>query len=96
MVVFLIHPGLGGIATGGAVILLLIALSTEFLTRESLREASLAQMRAMRRVDASGRNAEAITAYETFLRRTESSGPELEAERRAVRAAIQRLRDGTR
>ncbi|MBL8702141.1 MAG: type I secretion system permease/ATPase [Alphaproteobacteria bacterium] len=61
-VVFLIHPGLGGIAAGGAVILLVIALSTEFLTRGPLREASVAQMRAMRRVEAAGRNAEAITA----------------------------------
>lgn len=61
-VVFLIHPALGAIATGGAVVLLVIALSTEFMTRGPLREASLAQMRAMRRVEAAGRNAEVITA----------------------------------
>jgi ATP-binding cassette subfamily C protein/ATP-binding cassette subfamily C protein EexD len=61
-VVFLIHPGLGAIATGGALLLVVLAVANEFATRAPLREAGMAQMRAMRRAEASGRNAEAVVA----------------------------------
>ena len=36
-VVFLIHPGLGAIATGGALLLVLLAVANEFATRSPLR-----------------------------------------------------------
>lgn len=62
VVVVLIHPVLGAIAALGALALLAVALINELATRAPLRAASEAQIRAMRRVEASGRNAEAITA----------------------------------
>jgi PrtD family type I secretion system ABC transporter len=62
VVVVLIHPVLGAIAALGALALLAVALINELATRGPLRAASEAQIRAMRRVEASGRNAEAITA----------------------------------
>ncbi len=43
-----------------------------------------------------GERAKAIAAYEEFLRRTANGDAAIEPERRAVRAALQRLRDGGR
>ena len=62
IVIFMIHPALGGFAAGGALLMLVIAFTNEIATRAPLRESGLAQMRAMRRVEATGRNAEAVSA----------------------------------
>ncbi len=62
IVIFMIHPALGGFAAGGALLMMVIAFTNEIATRVPLRESGLAQMRAMRRVESTGRNAEAVSA----------------------------------
>jgi ATP-binding cassette subfamily C protein/ATP-binding cassette subfamily C protein EexD len=61
-VVFLLHPMLGWIATGGAVILFALALASELATSAPLRQAGTAAMAAQKRADAIARNAEAADA----------------------------------
>jgi len=62
IVIFMVHPVLGAFAAGGALLMLVIAFTNEIATRAPLRESGLAQMRAMRRVESTGRNAEAVSA----------------------------------
>ena len=59
---FLFHPWLGFISLGGAVIIFILAITNEFLTRKPLGDASRLQLGANSFVDASLRNAEALQA----------------------------------
>ncbi|MFH5926246.1 type I secretion system permease/ATPase [Roseomonas xinghualingensis] len=61
-VVFLLHPILGWVATAGAVILFILALTSELATSGPLRQAGTASMAAQKRADAIARNAEAADA----------------------------------
>jgi ATP-binding cassette subfamily C protein/ATP-binding cassette subfamily C protein EexD len=58
--IFLLHPIMGCIALGGAVLLFALTLLNEFTTSALLRQASTASMAAQRRADAIARNAEVI------------------------------------
>ncbi|MDO9459403.1 MAG: type I secretion system permease/ATPase, partial [Alphaproteobacteria bacterium] len=60
--IFLIDPLLGWVATGGGVVLFSLAVLTELATRNTLGEASAANMRAGHFVEVSLRNVEAIEA----------------------------------
>ncbi|MCK9993691.1 MAG: hypothetical protein Dbin4_02211 [Alphaproteobacteria bacterium] len=60
--IFLIDPLLGWVATAGGVILFSLAVLTEIATRDTLGEASTANMRAGHFVEVSLRNVEAIEA----------------------------------
>ena len=59
-VIFLLHPVMGWIALGGALILFALTMATEFSTSKLLREANTAAMASQRRADAISRNAEVI------------------------------------
>ena len=59
-VIFLLHPVMGWIALGGAVLLFGLTLASEFTTSRLLREANTAAMASQRRADAIARNAEVI------------------------------------
>jgi PrtD family type I secretion system ABC transporter len=58
--IFMLHPVLGVIALGGAVILFGLALVSELSTSTLLKEANTAAMASQRRADAISRNAEVI------------------------------------
>ncbi|MCG7362330.1 type I secretion system permease/ATPase [Pseudoroseomonas ludipueritiae] len=58
--IFVLHPIMGCIALGGAVLLFGLTLLNEFTTSALLRQASTASMAAQRRADAIARNAEVI------------------------------------
>ena len=58
--VFLVHPALGWLALGGAVVLFLLTLTNEWSTGRLLRGANAASLAAQRRADAIVRNAEVI------------------------------------
>ncbi len=60
--IFLIDPLLGWVATAGGVILFSLAVLTEIATRDTLGEASTANMRAGHFIEVSLRNVEAIEA----------------------------------
>jgi PrtD family type I secretion system ABC transporter len=60
VVIFLFHPLLGVIATGGAIFILAVALFTEFLTRPRLQQASTEAIKLSQFVDRSLRNAEVV------------------------------------
>lgn len=59
-VIFLFHPILGFVALGGAVVLFIIALVTDFATRNSLKEANALTGRRATFAEAGRRNAEVI------------------------------------
>lgn len=59
-VIFMLHPVMGWIALGGAVLLFLLTLANEFITSGLMKEANTAAMRSQRRADAIARNAEVI------------------------------------
>ena len=59
-VIFALHPTMGWIALGGALILFGLTLTSEFSTSKLLREANNAAMASQRRADAISRNAEVI------------------------------------
>ena len=59
-VIFLLHPLMGWIALGGAVLLLLVALANESMTAKALRESGAAAFQGQRRAEAVARNAEVI------------------------------------
>ncbi|WP_426957434.1 type I secretion system permease/ATPase [Muricoccus radiodurans] len=61
-VIFLLHPLLGCIALGGAVILFGLTLLSEWATAAPLKAASVAAMGAQRRAEAIARNAEVADA----------------------------------
>ena len=62
LLIYFFHPLLGAVAMAGAVIMVLIALLNERFTRKALERAQEEHRRAGRFVDASMRNAEAVTA----------------------------------
>jgi len=59
-VIFMLHPVMGWIALGGAVLLFALTLLTEALSSGLMREANTAAMQSQRRADAIVRNAEVI------------------------------------
>ena len=61
-IVFIIHPVLGWIGLGGAVLLFVFAVLNDVATRKQLTEANNASVRALNAADAAIRNADAITA----------------------------------
>ncbi len=61
-VVFLLHPMLGWIATGGALLLFVLGLLNELATRKLLAESGGASIRALQQAEAAVRNADAIEA----------------------------------
>ena len=61
-VVFMLNPILGWMALGGALVLLLLALSNETATRGLLQRAGEAQIQAMDQAEAAVRNADVIEA----------------------------------
>src|SRR3954469_15694874 len=58
--IFMLHPVMGFIALGGAVILFGLTLASELSTSKLLREANTAAMASQRRADSISRNAEVI------------------------------------
>lgn len=58
--VFLLHPSLGWLALGGAIMLFLLTLANEWSTGRLLRTANTAVLTAQRRADSIVRNAEVI------------------------------------
>jgi PrtD family type I secretion system ABC transporter len=58
--IFLLHPLLGAVALGGALLLLALTLVNEAVTTRLLREANTAAQASQRRAEAIGRNAEVI------------------------------------
>ena len=59
-VIFALHPTLGWIAFGGALILFVLTLANEWATGSLLRQASTASMASQRRAESMVRNAEVI------------------------------------
>ncbi len=59
-VIFMLHPIMGWIALGGALVLFALTLASEFSTSKLLREANTAAMASQRRADSISRNAEVI------------------------------------
>jgi PrtD family type I secretion system ABC transporter len=59
---FLFHPMLGWVATGGAVVIFVLALLNEFLTRNSLRRANIEGQHAAEFAGSTMQNAEVIRA----------------------------------
>ncbi len=59
-VIFLLHPILGFIALGGAVVLFLLTLANEWATGALVRKASVGAMASQRRAESMVRNAEVI------------------------------------
>ena len=58
--VFLLHPLLGYLALGGAILLFLLTLANEAMTSKALQAAGVAAMQGHRRAEAIARNAEVI------------------------------------
>ena len=65
-VIFLLHPGLGILATAAAVILFILAVLNEFLTRKHLKSSSAAQTHAHTEAEAAIRNADVVHAMGMF------------------------------
>lgn len=65
-VIFLFHPVLGLVATAGAILLFVIALLNEFLTRKPLQSANQVASRAKDFADNSLKNAEVLEAMGMF------------------------------
>lgn len=59
-VIFLLHPMLGFVATGGAIVLFALTLLNELITSRLTKEAGIAAINAQRRADSIARNAEVI------------------------------------
>nr|WP_277348866.1 type I secretion system permease/ATPase [Sneathiella limimaris] len=62
LLMFLLHPILGGIALAGAGMLFSLALLNEIITRRSLAQASHSSIEAMGQAEAASRNADVIEA----------------------------------
>ena len=61
-IIFLIHPVLGWIGLGGAVVLLLLAVSNDLATRKKTVESNSAHTQAFNAADSAIRNSDAIVA----------------------------------
>ena len=78
-IIFLIHPVLGWIGVGGAVVLFTCAVLNDLTTRGKLAEANGAMARALNAADAAVRNADAISAMgmlPALARRWQDTGAE--------------------
>ena len=76
-IIFLIHPVLGWIGLGGALVLFLCAVLNDLATRRKLSEASGESARALNAADAAIRNADAIAAMgmlPNLVRRWQETG----------------------
>lgn len=62
LILFIMHPILGIIAIAGAIVLFLIALANELVTRKALQQASGASSQTFNNADAAVRNADVIAA----------------------------------
>jgi ABC-type protease/lipase transport system fused ATPase/permease subunit len=60
--IYVLHPLLGHVALGGALVLFALALLNDRLTHRPLKDANGAAMRAMRSAEAGLRNAEVVDA----------------------------------
>lgn len=61
-VIFLLHPLLGFVALGGAVVLFALAVGNELISRRPLKEANTVAIKAARRTEAAVRNAPVVGA----------------------------------
>ncbi|MBD1401313.1 type I secretion system permease/ATPase [Pelobacter sp. M08fum] len=61
-VIFFLHPLMGTVATGGAVLLIILALVNEKLSRKPLDDANTLNNYSMKFVEASRRNAQAVNS----------------------------------
>jgi ABC-type protease/lipase transport system fused ATPase/permease subunit len=59
-VIFILHPILGFVATGGAIVLFVLTLLNELITSRPTKEANTAAINSQRRADSIARNAEVI------------------------------------
>ena len=78
-IIFLIHPVLGWIGLGGAVVLFVCALVNDLATRKNLAAANDASARALNAADAAIRNADTIAAMgmlPNLIRRWQTMGVE--------------------
>lgn len=62
VVIFLIHPLMGGVALTGAVLLFLVAVLNEKVTRPVIHEAGQSARKSSKFIDAAVRNAEVVSA----------------------------------
>ena len=60
--IYLFHPLLGAVATAGAIVMVVLAILNERVTRQALEQLQSEQRRASRYIDASVRNAEVVSA----------------------------------
>lgn len=90
-VIFLLHPMLGFVATGGAIILFVLTLLNELTTSRLTKEASTAAINSQRRADSIARNAEVIDSMgmlPAVMRRWQESVAEMiTPQRRAAQRA---------
>ena len=61
-VIFILHPLLGLLAVGGAVVLFALAVANDLAARRLLEESGAASIRALRQAEAAARNADVIMA----------------------------------
>jgi ATP-binding cassette subfamily B protein/ATP-binding cassette subfamily C protein len=61
-ILFLVHPAIGWLALGGALLLFALAVATELVGRRTLAQAGQISIKALNRAEAVVRNADAITA----------------------------------
>ncbi len=65
-VIFLLHPVLGWVALGGAVVLMALAVANELATRNALQRSNAMQIKAMEHAESAVRNADVIHAMGMF------------------------------
>lgn len=65
-VIFLLHPLLGWVALGGAVVLIGLAVANELATRSALQRSNAMQIKAMAQAESAVRNADVIQAMGMF------------------------------
>ncbi len=61
-IIFLLHPTLGWIAAGGALILLALAVINDFISRRALQQSSAASIEGLSQAEAAVRNADVVMA----------------------------------
>ena len=61
-IIFMLHPMLGWIATGGAAVLLSLAIINNLVSRKPLQQSSAASISAMKQAEASVQNADVVMA----------------------------------
>jgi PrtD family type I secretion system ABC transporter len=86
-VIFILHPMLGVVATGGAIVLFVLTLLNELITSRLTKEASTAAINSQRRADSIARNAEVIDSMgmmPAVMRRWQDSVAEMINPQRAA------------